>query len=112
MAEEKVNRNNHPILIKARRESYFAGRKEGYNDGYATGFSCKCETVHNYYKNITHALERRVDVLTKELAILRDEDSAYSQGYREGFRAAKEDIRYTVEEMQRCINGILGESDD
>ena len=37
---------------------------------------------------------------------------AYSEGYREGFKAAKEDIRYTVEEMQRVMKGILGEADD
>ncbi|MBQ2390908.1 MAG: helix-turn-helix transcriptional regulator, partial [Clostridia bacterium] len=34
---------------------------------------------------------------------------AYSEGYRDGFKAAKEDIRYTVEEMQRAMKGILGE---
>lgn len=37
---------------------------------------------------------------------------AYSEGYRDGFKAAKEDIRYTVEEMQRVMKGILGEVDD
>ena len=36
---------------------------------------------------------------------------AYSDGFREGYKAAKEDIKDTVEEMQRVMKGILGEVD-
>lgn len=109
MAEGKVNRNNHPILVKARHDSYWAGRKEGFNDGFQKGYEKKCEEIHRYYRIILHALETKLDVLNKTL---REENLAYSQGYREGYKAAKEDIRYTVEEMQRLMNGILGEVDD
>jgi flagellar biosynthesis/type III secretory pathway protein FliH len=35
----KVNRNNHPILVKARKASFDAGKEEGYREGYRKGFA-------------------------------------------------------------------------
>jgi flagellar biosynthesis/type III secretory pathway protein FliH len=108
MAEEKVNRNNHPILVKAREASYKHGWAVGKREGYDEGYGNKCDEIHRYYRIIINALERRVEALN---IILREDNFAYSKGYREGFKAAKEDIRYTVGEMNRMLDGILGEVD-
>lgn len=71
--DKKVNRNNHPILVKARRESYYAGRKDGYNDGYKIGYQTRCDEIHRFYKIIIHALEAKVDLANKEIRKLRGE---------------------------------------
>jgi flagellar biosynthesis/type III secretory pathway protein FliH len=112
MAEGKVNRNNHPILVEARKEAYSEGRRDGFDEGYKKGYSNRNDSLVEYHKAIVYALEKKAAVLQHKLSTLQSEGSAYSQGYREGFRAAKEDIRYTVNEMQRMMDGILGEVDD
>lgn len=112
MAEGRVNRNNHPILVKARHDSYMAGRADGFEEGYEKGYHDRNESVVEYYKTIVQALEKKSAVLLHKIATLEQEGGAYSQGYRDGFAAAKKDIRYNVEEMQRCMDGILGEVDD
>lgn len=109
MAEEKINRNNHPILVKARESAYEHGWAVGKSEGYQEGYGNKCDEIHRHYKIIINALERRAEALN---TILREDNFAFSKGYREGYKAANEDIRNTVEEMQRMMNGILGEVDD
>ena len=69
----QVNRNNHPLLVKARRDAYFAGRTDGYKAGYQKGYGERCEEIHRYYKIIIHALETRIALDNKEIQRLKGE---------------------------------------
>ena len=33
----KANRNNHPLIVRTRRESYYAGRADGFKEGFEAG---------------------------------------------------------------------------
>ena len=76
----KVNRHNHPLMVKARRESYRAGVKVGYDEGYRQGYNMKCTEIHNYYKTITYALELKIEA---------EKFLAYNQGLNKGFEMAR-----------------------
>ena len=65
MDEKKVNRHNHPMMVKARKESYMAGIRDGYRDGYKNGYEQKCDEIHRYYRIIIQALERKMEVKLK-----------------------------------------------
>lgn len=64
MDEKKVNRHTHPILVKARKDAYMAGVRDGFRDGYQKGYEQKCEEIHRYYKIVIHALERKLEVIS------------------------------------------------
>ena len=64
--DKKVNRNNHPILVKARKASYEAGIRDGYQKGYKDGFekgkrvaSLPYEAQIECLKTIIAGLEKR-----------------------------------------------------
>ena len=68
----KVNRHNHPLMVNARRESYHAGKAEGFVEGREYGKNeqmrvCN-ETVENltkFYKTIISGLEEKIKTMDK-----------------------------------------------
>ena len=72
MAEGKINRHNHPLMVNARRDSYFAGRRDGYAEGYQKGYEERCNEIHRFYKIIIAALESKANI-EKEAARRRGE---------------------------------------
>jgi flagellar biosynthesis/type III secretory pathway protein FliH len=73
MAEGKINRHNHPIMVNARRKSYHAGMADGYKDGYRAGYEARCDELHRYYRTIIAALETKLDTANEAVRILRSE---------------------------------------
>jgi Lar family restriction alleviation protein len=45
----KVNRNNHPILVKARKASYEAGKSVGYRMGFKDGNDRGVQETERFY---------------------------------------------------------------
>lgn len=68
----KVTRHNHPLMVNARRESYHAGKAEGFVEGREYGKNeqmrvCN-ETVENltkFYKAIISGLENKMHTMEK-----------------------------------------------
>lgn len=68
----KVTRHNHPLMVNARRESYHAGKAEGFVEGREYGKNeqmrvCN-ETVENltkFYKTIISGLENKMHTMEK-----------------------------------------------
>ena len=89
MADIKVNRHNHPLLADVRKTSYW----EGHKDGYQAGYGAKCEAIIHTYKSIIGVLEKQAQ---KE----------YSDGFRQGYKAAKEDIQSIVDELKPLIDSL------
>lgn len=73
MAEKKITRHNHPLMVNARKESYMAGRADGYKEGYQKGYEERCNELHRYYRTIIAALETKLDTATKMIRILEAE---------------------------------------
>lgn len=70
MADKKITRHNHPLMVNARKESYMAGRADGYKEGYQKGYEEKCVDIHRYYKIIISAFEVREDMAKKRIELL------------------------------------------
>jgi flagellar biosynthesis/type III secretory pathway protein FliH len=68
-------------MVGARKESYYAGVKVGFDEGYSVGYSQKCTEIHRYYKQIIKALELKTEV---------EKCKSYEQGMRDGFEKARE----------------------
>ena len=62
MAEKKVNRHNHPLMVNARRESYFAGKCDGLKEGYQRGVNESNDALKRYYETILAANQKIVDL--------------------------------------------------
>ena len=71
MAEQKVNRDNHPLLSEARQKGYAEGLKEGWEKGYAA----KCNEIHDHYKSILQVFMCRLDAANEEVRRLRGGDT-------------------------------------
>lgn len=67
----KVNRHNHPLMVNARRESYNAGRADGYKEGYQKGYEARCNELHRYYRTIISAFRTQLDVANKKIRIIQ-----------------------------------------
>ena len=67
MADKEAIKHNHPYLVKARRDAYFAGRRDGFKDGFVGG------EVHDYYRQCIRALELRVQAQQEKIQTLREE---------------------------------------
>ena len=76
----KITRHNHPLMVGARKESYRAGFKKGYDEGMRQGFANDSTALHHYYKTIIHALELKVEAVRLH---------AYEKGFRDGIDAAR-----------------------
>lgn len=76
----KVNRHNHPLMVNARRESYRAGVKVGFNEGYRQGYDMKGTEIHNHYKKIIYSLERKMEF---------EKIKAFKEGTELGFEKAR-----------------------
>lgn len=56
MGEQKVTRKrskNNPIIVEARKKAYFAGKADGYKEGFEAGrrsLDNYINTLHNHYK--------------------------------------------------------------
>jgi flagellar biosynthesis/type III secretory pathway protein FliH len=72
MAEKKITRHNHPLIVNARKESYWAGRSDGYYEGYQQGCEHRCTEVHRYYRTIISALETKLDVANERIKMLEE----------------------------------------
>jgi flagellar biosynthesis/type III secretory pathway protein FliH len=67
-------------MVNARRESYRAGVKVGFDEGYRQGYEMKCTEIHNYYKTIINALE---------LKIKSEELKSFEEGTKWGMELAR-----------------------
>ena len=105
MAEGKINRNNHPILVKARKASFDAGVNAGFKNGFAKGFEeGKTEGIRittlpyrakvSYLNAIVEGLAKRNEELISE---------SYSEGVRDGYKAARQEIQDSVDEIKRHV---------
>ena len=63
MADKKINRHNHPILVKARKEAYEAGRRDGYKakaehvyESVRGLCDITIQRLHNHYRYIIDSL--------------------------------------------------------
>lgn len=70
---EKVNRHNHPIMVKARHDAYFEGKKDGFKEGYESAAKERKAWCNMAYeaeitclKEIIKALERSDDLSQNE----------------------------------------------
>ena len=70
MANQKITRHNHPLMVNARKESYMAGRADGYKEGYQKGYEEKCADIHKYYRIIISAFEVREGMAKKRIEML------------------------------------------
>lgn len=68
---KKVDRHNHPLMVNARRESYWAGRKDGYEDGYKKGYEQCNDNLAHYYEIIIAMLEKRLNKMNEAMEILK-----------------------------------------
>jgi flagellar biosynthesis/type III secretory pathway protein FliH len=59
-------------MVNARKESYMAGRADGYYEGYQQGYNVRCTEIHNYYKTIISAFETRVAVANERIKMLEE----------------------------------------
>ena len=75
MAEKKITRHNHPIMVNARKESYMAGRADGYYEVYQQGCEHRCTEIHRYYKTIISALQTQLDVAKEMIRKLEEGDN-------------------------------------
>ena len=69
----KVTRHNHPLMVNARKESYFAGKADGYKEGYQKGYSARCEDLTRYYTTIIGVLDSKLNVLRETIKSLEAE---------------------------------------
>lgn len=72
MAEKKINRHTHPILVKARKESYFAGKTDGFKEGYTKGYGERCADLIRYYTICLKALETKSRMQQEEIRKLKE----------------------------------------
>ena len=89
MADVKFNRHNHPMLADVRKVAYW----DGHKDGYQAGYGAKCEALIYTYKAIIQALEKQAQ---KE----------YGDGFRKGYKAAKQDIQYILDELKPLVAAL------
>ena len=61
-------------MVNARRESYFAGRKDGFELGYKKGLNERCDTLKRHYEIILDAFQKRIDVANKIIEKYRVEE--------------------------------------
>ena len=69
----KINRHNHPLMVNARRESYYAGRRDGHKEGLQQGYEARCNELHRYYRVLLSALQTNLDVAYERIRMLEEE---------------------------------------
>lgn len=71
----KVNRHNHPLMVKARRASYYAGKRDGFNDGFKKGFEQRCENLQHYYQTILAVFQKRIDLANEIIRKCKEDNN-------------------------------------
>ncbi len=69
----KVTRHNHPLMVNARKEAYFAGKGDGFKEGYQKGYSARCEELTHYYTTIIEVLDSKLTILREQIKLLEAE---------------------------------------
>ena len=122
----KVTRHNHPLMVNARRESYNAGRAEGFVEGRKYGKeeqmeACNetVERLHTFYRKIISGLEKKKNNQFKSIEISFNESQdmhfvsfiniryEHSGNSYEGIVRYSPDHKFTAEEIVEGCNALL-----
>lgn len=73
MADKKITRHNHPLMVNARKAAYMAGKADGYLEGYQQGYANRCADLYRSYRTLIEVAQVKLDVANERIRILEEE---------------------------------------